>query len=144
MNGVLVAVAIAVFAIFGIYAQGLKMDRDKWLNEYNTVESARKEAVERVGELVEVADALKEEMKKQATLAADLALKNESLYKTAAERQRAIKELIRENAKIKEWTDTALPDDVKRLLNKPAVTGSEGYQNRLSGGQPMLPAGGQP
>lgn len=56
------------------------------------------------------------------------------------DRQRKIEELKRENEDLRRWSDTALPDPVVRLRQRPALTGGESYREWLSENHP-LPAG---
>lgn len=43
-----------------------------------------------------------------------------------------IARLRRENKELSDWADTALPDPVKRLRERPAITGAADYQDWLS------------
>ncbi|MVT83212.1 Rz-like lysis system protein LysB [Pantoea agglomerans] len=56
------------------------------------------------------------------------------------DRQRKIEELKRENENLRLWSDTALPDPVVRLRQRPALAGGESYRQWLSENHP-LPAG---
>ncbi len=56
------------------------------------------------------------------------------------DRQRKIEELKRENEDLRRWADTALPDPVIRLRQRPALSGGESYREWLSENHP-LPAG---
>lgn len=56
------------------------------------------------------------------------------------DRQRKIEELKRENEDLRRWSDTALPDPVVRLRQRPALAGGESYREWLSENHP-LPAG---
>jgi len=59
--------------------------------------------------------------------------RNAQLAAGAAGRDQRFKELTHENAEVKNWADTRLPDAVIRLQQRPAITGSEGYHAYLSG-----------
>lgn len=59
--------------------------------------------------------------------------RNAQLAAGAAGRDQRFKELTHENAEVKNWADTRLPDAVIRLQQRPAITGSEGYHTYLSG-----------
>lgn len=56
------------------------------------------------------------------------------------DRQRKIEELKRENEDLRRWSNTALPDPVIRLRQRPALAGGESYREWLSENHP-LPAG---
>ncbi|WP_107151950.1 Rz-like lysis system protein LysB [Trinickia symbiotica] len=45
--------------------------------------------------------------------------------------------LTDENAELRAWTNTRLPDDVVRLQTSPALTGANDYVERVPGGEPM-------
>lgn len=55
-------------------------------------------------------------------------------------RQRQIEELKRENDELRRWADSALPADIIRLRDRPALTGGAAYRQWLSGSD-SLPAG---
>lgn len=59
--------------------------------------------------------------------------RNAQLAAGAAGRDQRFKELTHENAEVKNWADTRLPDAVIRLQQRPPITGSEGYHTYLSG-----------
>lgn len=59
--------------------------------------------------------------------------RNAQLAAGAAGRDQRLKELTHENAEVKNWADTRLPDAVIRLQQRPSITGSEGYHTYLSG-----------
>ena len=66
--------------------------------------------------------------------------RNAQLAAGAAGRDQRFKELTHENAEVKNWADTRLPDAVIRLQQRPAITGSEGYHAYLSGSDALHPA----
>lgn len=49
-----------------------------------------------------------------------------------AQRNSQIKRLYRENATLRRWADTPLPDDIIRLRQRPAFTGAADYRQWLS------------
>lgn len=66
----------------------------------------------------------------------------EAIHAATAERQAMIKGVIRGSEENARWADAPLPADVIRLQKRPAITGGAGYQDFLSGGDP-LPAPGE-
>lgn len=84
------------------------------------------------------------ELTKQAEAAAQLQNQLGELSMTAATRADTIKRLKRENAELRTWADSPLPDPVVRLLKRPAITGAADYQAHLSGPDPLPAATGQP
>ena len=53
------------------------------------------------------------------------------------DRQRKIEELKRENEDLRHWSDTALPEPVVRLRQRPALAGGESYRQWLSENHPL-------
>lgn len=50
-----------------------------------------------------------------------------------ATRQRLIEDLKRENEELRAWAAQPLPDDARRLRQRPAITGADAYRDWLSG-----------
>lgn len=84
------------------------------------------------------------ELTAQAETAAKLQSQLGELSMTAATRADTIKRLKRENAELRTWADSPLPDPVIRLLKRPAITGAADYQAHLSGPDPLPAAASQP
>ncbi|MCY1418831.1 phage lysis regulatory protein, LysB family [compost metagenome] len=84
-------------------------------------------------------DALKEERNAQRKLREDQADSSRLL----ARRKQEIEDLRYENALFKTWADQFLPDDVRRLRERPAIVGAAEYRAWLSGGDPVRPIGYQ-
>ena len=89
-------------------------------------------------------DTLNSELDAQAEAAAQLQSQLGELSMTAATRADTIKRLKRENAELRTWADSPLPDPVIRLLKRPAITGAADYQDHLSGPDPLPAAASQP
>ncbi|ATL99352.1 TPA: phage lysis regulatory protein LysB [Aeromonas bestiarum] len=84
------------------------------------------------------------ELNAQAETAAKLQSQLGELSMTAATRADTIKRLKRENAELRSWADSPLPDPVIRLLQRTAITGAADYQAHLSGADPLPTVTGQP
>lgn len=84
------------------------------------------------------------ELTAQAKAAAQLQNQLGELSMTAATRADTIKRLKRENAELRTWADSPLPDPVVRLLQRPAITGAADYQAHLSRTDPLPAAASQP
>lgn len=50
-----------------------------------------------------------------------------------ATRQRLIEDLKRENEELRAWAAQPLPDDARRLRQRPALSGADAYRDWLSG-----------
>ena len=84
------------------------------------------------------------ELNAQAEAAEKLQNQLGELSMTAATRADTIKRLKRENAELRTWADSPLPDPVVRLLKRPAISGAADYQAHLSGPDPLPAAASQP
>lgn len=71
---------------------------------------------------------------------AGLREQQDQLRQTLAIRNQKIKELTRENAELREWAAQLLPAVARRLRERPAITGADGYQRWLSSRDAMQPA----
>ncbi|MCS6236211.1 peptidase [Shewanella baltica] len=80
-----------------------------------------------------------ENQQAQAELRTQLA----SVNSTSQYRQNKIEELKRELSDIKAWADTLLPDAIRRLHQRPAISGSAEYRRWLSTRDPLSVAGEQ-
>lgn len=86
-----------------------------------------------------------------ATLAQNAADKDAALQALAAQhnaletqfnhREQTIRGLQRENENYRKWANTRLPNAVKRLRQRPAITGSSEYRQWLSNADSLLPTG---
>lgn len=79
--------------------------------------------------------------------AADLARaklegERQAIRTSLADRETQIRKLQSENAIIRAWADAALPGDIIRLREHPAITGAQAYRASLPGRDPLHPAGG--
>lgn len=59
-----------------------------------------------------------------------------------SKRQARIADLERQNAELRRWSDTRLPDAVRRMHQRPAITGSAGFKSWLSSSS-AVPAAGE-
>lgn len=67
-----------------------------------------------------------------------------SIAATLTERENHIESLQHENATLRSWADTPLPDAIVRLRERAAATGADAYTQRLPGGDTLPTAGGGP
>jgi LysB family phage lysis regulatory protein len=61
---------------------------------------------------------------------------------TLTERENLIESLQHDNATIRSWADTPLPDAIARLRERPATTGADNLPQRLPGSGTLPAAGG--
>jgi LysB family phage lysis regulatory protein len=73
---------------------------------------------------------------------AKLEADRQGIASTLSERENLIESLQHENATIRNWADTALPDAIASLRERPAITGAGGYRQRLPASDALQPAGG--
>ncbi len=80
--------------------------------------------------------------KTQAEALQALAQQQHQINTEYSKRENHIKRLEHENKSYRDWANNPLPQPVKRLRQRPAITGSSEYRQWLSGTHPMLPASG--
>ncbi len=78
----------------------------------------------------------------QAATLKQLAAKQRDLQTQHNQREQLIRGLQRENQQYKNWATTELPNLVKRLRQRPALTGSSEYREWLSHTNTLLSASG--
>jgi len=62
---------------------------------------------------------------------------------TLTERENLIESLQHENAPIRGWADTPLPDAIARMRDHKTITGTDDYRQRLPVSDAVQPAGGR-
>ncbi|MCW2484748.1 LysB family phage lysis regulatory protein [Candidatus Symbiopectobacterium sp. NZEC127] len=75
---------------------------------------------------------------------AELRIKLSQAGQLAASRDNTITRLLNENADLRRWYGTALPDDIKRLHRRPAFDGPDAYLRWLSESHELPDTGQQP
>ncbi|CRE88519.1 TPA: Rz-like lysis system protein LysB [Yersinia enterocolitica] len=86
------------------------------------------DAASKNGQLITLALTANANNQAQAQLRQQIASADQLL----AQRNSQIKRLYRENATLRRWADTPLPDDIIRLRRRPAITGAADYRQWLS------------
>ena len=93
---------------------------------------------------MEVADKLKQSLEEERTAQADLRKQQDQLRQGLAARNQKIQELTRENDDLREWAAQLLPDAARRLRERPAITGADGYRDWVSSRDALQPAASEP
>ncbi|MEH0874568.1 Rz-like lysis system protein LysB [Pectobacterium cacticida] len=75
---------------------------------------------------------------------AELRIKLSQAGQLAASRDKTIMRLLNENADLRRWYSTILPDDIKRLHHRPAFDRADDYLRWLSEGYELPDTGQQP
>lgn len=79
---------------------------------------------------------------------AELAAQQQSTLTTITsrlqERSTRLHQLERDNETLRNWADTALPESVIRLRQRPALTGAAAYRDWLSASDALPTASGEP
>ncbi|AIY42987.1 Phage endolysin [Collimonas arenae] len=105
--------------------------------------NAARERVKRAEQTVRDQDStiktLTDTAAKTRRAAAKLQATNDHIAATLTERENLIESLQHDNATIRSWADTPLPDAIARLRERPAATGA--YHQRLPDNQPVQSAG---
>ncbi|KFF70648.1 P2 LysB [Pectobacterium brasiliense] len=91
-----------------------------------------------------VIDALQDNARRNEQAQTALRTKLSQAGKLAASRDNKITRLLNENADLRRWYGTALPDDVKRLHRRPAFDNPNDYLRWLSEGNELPATGQQP
>ncbi|MBZ6064703.1 phage lysis regulatory protein LysB [Aeromonas schubertii] len=88
--------------------------------------------------------ALQNELAAQSSAAAALQGQLDELATLATTRADTIRRLTRENDELRTWAARPLPAAARRLLQRPALTGADAYQDHLSAAASLPIAGSQP
>lgn len=91
-----------------------------------------------------VIDALQDNARRSEQAQAELRTKLSQAGQLAASRDKKIMRLLNENADLRRWYGTALPDDLKRLHTRPAFDNPDDYLRWLSEGNELPDTGQQP
>lgn len=113
------------------------VQRGSLIASQERVERAEQAIRDRDGTIKTLTDAA--ERNKQA--AAKLQAANDNIAATLTERENQLESLLHDNPQVRSWSDTALPDAIARLRDRPAITGADAYRQRLPGGHALQPAG---
>lgn len=100
------------------------------------LKSKAKELTKKNGQLIGLSILTETNNREQMRLYASAEQTN-ALLRT---RQRRIEELKRENEDLRRWADAALPPDIIRLRERPALAGGAAYREWLSKGDAVPPA----
>jgi LysB family phage lysis regulatory protein len=117
-----VAIAVAVLALVAgvLYVKALRAE----LAEASENASTAQETVKRRD--ATIADMQKKE-RDNAKALAQLETKRSAIAGDLAQKQTDFEALKHENESLRTWADGALPDDVVRLYDRPAITGADAY-----------------
>lgn len=91
-----------------------------------------------------VIDALQSSAIRNEQAQTELRTKLSQAGQLAASRDKKIMRLLNENADLRRWYGTALPDDFKRLHTRPAFDSPDAYLRWLSEGNELPDTGKQP
>lgn len=83
---------------------------------------------------------LTEAARKNAVSLGKLQADREGIAVTLTERERTIENLQHENANIRSWADTPLPDAIARMRDHAAITGADDYRQRVRASDAMQSA----
>jgi LysB family phage lysis regulatory protein len=102
------------------------------------VERAEQATRDRDGTIKTLTDTAARDKKAAAKLQDD----RDRIAATLNERENLIESLQHDNATIRSWADTPLPDAIARLRDRPAATGADHLPQRLSASDALPVAGG--
>lgn len=127
-------VAAVLLLAGGVQTYRLSEARQVVIDQQNT------ETIRKNGQLIALALTANANNQAQAQLRQQVASADQLL----AQRNSQIKRLYRENATLRHWADTPLPDDIIRLRRRPALTGAADYRQWLSEGHGLPVSSSQP
>ncbi|WP_337011596.1 Rz-like lysis system protein LysB [Pantoea sp. AS142] len=136
MTRALAVIVLILLLIAGVQSYRLSSAHGRIDAQQTTIEGQSKKLSQKNSQLIALNILTQNSSQAQTQLYA-AAERNGQLLR---ERQRKIEELKRENEDLRRWSDTALPDPVVRLRQRPALAGGESYRKWLSENHP-LPAG---
>ncbi len=132
----LVILALVIVVTWALWQRTHAAEARANLAEQQLVESLQREAQNQV-----VISALRANARRQETQRRALAQQQAELARTASNRLATIEELQRENATLRAWANTRLPDAVSRLRRRPAITGAAAYYQSVRDPEPLHPPG---
>jgi LysB family phage lysis regulatory protein len=132
VKSIIAALFVAVLGLV-IYVQ-----RGALIAAQDRVERAEQATRDRDGTIKTLTDTAA----RNKTAAAKLQAARDTIATTLSKRENLIESLQHENATIRSWADTSLPDAIVRLRDRPATTGADNLSQRLPGSDPLPAAGG--
>jgi LysB family phage lysis regulatory protein len=132
VKSIIAALFVAVLGLV-IYVQ-----RGSLIAAQERVERAEQATRDRDGTIKTLTEAAARDRLATAKLQAA----RENIAATLNERENLIESLQHDNATIRSWADTPLPDAIARLRDRPAATGADHLPQRLSASDALPVAGG--
>lgn len=86
---------------------------------------------------------LKQISERNAKAAARLQAERNRIHATLSERETMIENLQHENATIRHWSESPLPDAIAGMRERPALSGADAYHQRLPPRDTLQPVGGR-
>lgn len=132
----LIILALVVVVTWALWQRTNAAEARADLAEQQLAESLQREAQNKV-----VINALWANARRQEAQRRALAQQQTDLARTASNRLTTIEELQHENATLRAWANTRLPDAISRLRKRPAVTGAAAYHQSVRDPEPLHPTG---
>ena len=135
MTRLLAALAILVLVLlvtWALWQRTHAAEARAELAEQQLAQAQQREAESKV-----VINALWENAMRLESQRRALAQQQATLTRTAANRLATIEELHRENAQLRAWAGSRLPDAVIRMRRRPAVTGADDYHQSVRDPHPL-------
>lgn len=125
-----------------VWVQSIRLDAAEAsaVLQQDRAQQAAQRAESIASELDRMTERLHTEQREQAELAAT----QQYLQLALHARQQHIEDLKRENQQLRDWTALPLPDAARRLRQRPAIAGADGYREWLSRRDAVPTAGGEP
>lgn len=135
MTRTLAIVLALIIAALGLQSWRLNTARHTIEKQGNALETKVRELAKKNSQLISLSILTETNSREQMRLYA-AAEKTSVLLRN---RQHRIEELKRENEDLRRWADTALPADIIRLRERPALAGGAAYREWLSESDAVQP-----
>lgn len=122
---IVVLIALGSLASGGLYMRVLAAQ----LSDANHQLVAAKQSI---ADRDQAIDRLRRDVVKKAEQQAQLDMATARVTQAVTQAHQQLRKVTNENANVRDWANTPLPDDVKRLSASPAYTGTSDYDRAVS------------
>lgn len=136
----LIVKSLIAALLVGLLGTVIWIQRDSLKAEQERANRAEQAVADKDGAIQVLIEAARRSKVAVGKLQAD----KEGIAATLNERERTIESLQYENATIRTWADTSLPDAIVRMRAHGTITGADDYRQRMPASDAVQPAGGGP
>ena len=135
----LIVRSLIVALLVGLSGAVIWIQRDALKAEQGRADRAEQAIVDKDDAI----QALIEAARKSKTAVSKLQADREGIATTLTERERTIENLQHENATIRGWAESPLPDAITGMRDHGPITGADDYRQRMPASDALQPAGGR-